>query len=322
MIDRTRPFNRSKSAILTALAILMGLLVVCPTQAATLYATANNGYSEIDKVDTVTNSVTTYLNTPAPPDSLIFDTSGNVIYSTVGTGQVVKYNPNTTNSTVLATGLVDAADEVLEPGGNSMLISDYGAGTIDRINLNPVSVTTLSTGLGNPEGLAYDGSKFFANIGYRSGGPTGKQVAQIDPVTGAILATSPGLNSLDGLTYDPYSGLLYAASLFGNLIYSIDPNNLSAVQIATGTQIVPGPDGITTDGAGNLFIASSSSVGNGHVYQFNLNTNTLTQDTHVNGLDDLAPASGAGSVPEPSTFALVGIGTFGLAFRRRRSLPL
>jgi sugar lactone lactonase YvrE len=300
----------------------MGLLVVCPTQAATLYATANNGYSEIDKVDTVANTVTTFLNTPAPPDSIIFDTSGNVIYSTVGAGQVVKYNPNTTNSTVLATGLVDAADEVLEPGGNSTLVSDYGAGTIDRINFSPLSVTPLSTGLGNPEGLAYDGSKLFANIGLRYGGPTAKQVAQIDPVTGAILATSPGLNSLDGLTYDPYSGLLYAASLFGNLIYSIDPNNLSIVGIATGTQIVPGPDGITTDGAGNLFIASSSSVGNGHVYQFNLNTNTLTRDTHVNGLDDLAPASGAGSVPEPSTFALVGIGTFGLAFRRRRSLPL
>ncbi|MGD0137803.1 MAG: PEP-CTERM sorting domain-containing protein [Tepidisphaeraceae bacterium] len=317
MNNRNHPFNTVSSANLMMLGILTCLLVVCRTQAATLFATANNGYSEIDQVNTITNSVTTYLNTPAPPDSIIFDTSGNPIYSTVGAGQVIKYNPITTTSTVLASGLTDAADEVLEPGGNSMLVSDYGAGTIDRINLSPISVTTLSTGLGNPEGLAYDGSKLFANIGYRYGGPTAKQVAQIDPVTGAILATSPGLNSLDGLTYDPYSGLLYAASLFGNLIYSIDPNNLSIVQVATGTQIVPGPDGITTDGAGNLFIASSSSVGNGHVYQFNLNTNTLTQDTHVNGLDDLAPASGAGSVPEPSSLSLLTLGGAGILRRRR-----
>ncbi|HTQ39472.1 MAG TPA: PEP-CTERM sorting domain-containing protein [Pirellulales bacterium] len=309
---------------------IVGIMVVFAScfavgraQAETLYATANGGYSEIDQVDTVTNSVTTYLNTPAPPDSVMFDSSGDVIYSTVtvGNGQVVKYDPITMASTTLASGLTNAADMVLEPGGNSMLISDYGSGTIERINnLTFPVVTPLASGLGNPEGLAYVGNKLFANIGYRYGGATGKEVAQIDPVTGAILATSPGLNSLDGLTYDSYSGLLYASSLFGNLVYSIDPNNLNNVQIATGTGIVPGPDGITSDGLGNIFIASSDSVGDSHIYQLDLINNTLTQDTLVNGLDDLAPASGGGSVPEPSGFVLLGLGVFAFRVRLRKFL--
>ncbi len=300
---------------------LVACVTVSRAQAETLYATANDGYSEIDQVDTVTNSVTTYLNTIAPPDSVMFDSSGDVIYSTVtvGNGQVVKYNPITMVSTTLASGLTNSADVVLEPGGNSMLVSDYGNGSIERINLNTFMVTTLATGLGNPEGLAYVGNKLFANIGNRYGGPTGKEVVQLNPITGAILATSPGLNSLDGLTYDSYSGLLYASSLFGNFVYSIDPNNLNNVQIATGT--VPGPDGIASDGLGNIFIASSDSIGDSHVYQFNLTNNTMTQRALVNGLDDLAPASGGGSIPEPSSLALLSFGVCILGMGGRVRYP-
>jgi len=320
MRNRTRPIIARKSAFFGLLVLFIGWLLVGRAQATILYATSISG-SQIDQVDTTTNVVTPYLNTLSAPDSIIFDSTGNILYTTVYTGQVVRYNPITTMSTSLASGLSNAADMVLEPGGNSMLVSEFGNGNIDRINLVTRSFTTLTTGTGNPEGLAYDGTKLFANIGYRGGGPSGKEVAEIDPVTGAILATSPGLNSLDGLTYDPYSGLLYASSLFGNFVYSIDPNNLNIVQNVTGTLgIVPAPDGITTDGVGNIFIASSDSGGDSHIYQLNLINHTLTQDTFVNGLDDLAPAFGGGSIPEPSSLALLGLGGFAFGIRPRRSL--
>ena len=112
-----------------------------------------------------------------------------------------------------------------------------------------------------------------------------------------------------------YSARLYATSVFGNTVYEIDPNNLNNVQdLAVSLKLgsIPGPDGITTDGIGNLFVASSDSLGDGHVYQIDLINNTLTQKTYVYGLDDLAPASGLGSMPEPSSIVLLSIGVIGL----------
>jgi hypothetical protein len=124
-----------------------------------------------------------------------------------------------------------------------------------------------------------------------------KFVAEIDPVTGAILAQSPLLSSLDGLTYDPYSSRLYASSVFGNTVYAFDPNNLNNVQdLSHKLGSIPGPDGITTDGVGNIFVASSDSLGDGHIYQIDLIAQTLTQKNYVPGLDDLAPASGLGAM--------------------------
>ena len=288
--------------------------------AATLYATSISG-SQIDTVDTVANTVTTYLTTPSATDSIMFDSAHRVIYTENTSGQVRRYDPILSTDTLIAGGFSTPADIVLEPGGNTMLVSEFSGGKIDRINLTTSAVTTLLAPGGNPEGLAYDGTRLFANLGLRYGGPTGKYVAEIDPVTGAILATSPGLNDLDGLTYDPYTGLLYASSYLGNTIYSIDPNNLSIVQDVTGSlgSSIPGPDGITTDGIGDLFIASSVDS---HIYQLNLITHVLTQETYVPGLDDLAPASGLGSIPEPASLTLLGSAVLGLGLvylRQRRA---
>src|ERR1039457_5556906 len=93
--------------------------------AAQLYTTCITN-SQIDAVDTVANTVTTFLNTPSAADSIIFDGSGRVIYTELYTGQVLRYDPITTTNVMLASGFSTPADMVLEPGGHSMLVSGYG----------------------------------------------------------------------------------------------------------------------------------------------------------------------------------------------------
>ncbi len=136
-----------------------------------------------------------------------------------------------------------------------------------------MSVTKLyppGTGTsGNPEGQAYDGAgHLFANLGTRNGTALQKYVAQLDPVTGAILGQTTFLSSLDGLTYDSYSNMLYAASLYGpplgpgGTVYQVDPTNLNTVVdivlTYNGTiKAINGADGITSDGLGHIFVASA-----------------------------------------------------------------
>jgi hypothetical protein len=59
------------------------------------------------------------------------------------------------------------------------------------------------------------------------------------------------------------------------------------------------------------------------IIEYDIATNKATAVGTVNGLDDLAPASGLGAaVPEPSSLVLLSIGGLGLLadrLRRRRS---
>lgn len=279
-----------------------------------LYVTSISG-QQVLTADTGTNALTTVFHTMGQPDSLLFDTSGNIIYTNLGSGQVRRFNTVTHVDTLIAGGFIDPADLVLEPGGGSILMSDFLGGRIYRINLTTNAVTVLGNYGGNPQGLAYDaGGNLFANLGIRSGGPT-SFLAQLDPTTGAILRQTSGLISLDGLTYDPFSNELYDPSLNGNGIYQINPATLIVTLLPNSTG--PSFDGITTDSNGNLFIANTGT----RIYQYNLSSQILTPETLVSGLDDLAPASGPGSpAPEPATLALLALAFAGMGLARRRKL--
>ncbi len=314
--------SRSGRTVFSSVALLGLVIGAAGTSRADLilYATSQTS-NQILRVDLTTNQVTPILNASAPVDSLIFDSHGDLIYSENTNDQVRIYNPNTHVDSLLASFSSGSSpvDLALAPGGQSVYVSLYGASEIDKIDLSTGKLALLGTYGGNPEGLAFDSQgHLFANLGVRDSGAD-KYVAQIDPITGAVLATSAHYSSLDGLTYDRYTGQLYAASLDSSDIVKFNPNNLSSSSILPSSG-VGNPDGIVSDGKGNLIIASRQNY---DIYTYNLKTSTLTQNTYVNGLDDIAPLSGQGALPEPSSMTmLVGVaamGGLGAWLRRRRT---
>jgi streptogramin lyase len=296
------------AGLLAAVATLSISRTAC---AELVYATSiNTGIIYTD--DSVTHVVTPVFNTGAALDSLFFDPSGRIVYSQLDAGQVKAFNPNTSSNVTLASGLTAPIDLALEPSQTSFLVSDSTSHLV-RISLAGGVINSLNVG-SRPDGIIYDASgRLFANIstGFQV---NDSQVKQINPTTGAVISASGNIGVfLDGLTYDSFTGMLFASDYNNGRIVEINPNNLSSFAFLTPSgAALSQPDGVTSDGNGNLFIASRA---NSHVIEYNIATNSATVIGNIDGLDDLAPASGLGSptsTPEPSTLFTVGFGA--LAF--------
>jgi uncharacterized membrane protein len=269
------------------------------TPANVLYVTSP-ALPGIQQVDTVTGAVTNVFTTPgaaAPTviDSLIFDKSGDIIYTLPDAGEVGLYNPHTGSNSLIASGLNIPGDLALDPGGASVLVSQRGVNgndSIARINLTTDAVTSFSD-LSFPQGIAYDdaGNLFVNESGANA-------LVQLDPTTGATIQVIP-LHSRatpDGVTFDPVTGAFWVADSSGGLIEV--SNYLTSPQV----QEFPSPillegqifDGIESDGMGDIYIAEYNGTNTGRIDQYNIATNTYTALTSLS-IDDLAPLVGGGA---------------------------
>ena len=301
------------------------LSVAAPAaRATTLFASSFEGAS-LWKVDTVALTATQIWST-APvgqqPDSLCFGPTGNILYSAHFPGGGVRsVNLTASSDTALATWTGHSTDVALEPSLTSVLCSDYIDPNLRRVSLSG-GATVLATGR-YFSGLAFVGNRLFANAGntFQHGGD---RILELNPVTGAILNQSisnpAGVNTigdLDAMTYDPFTGHLWTTYEAASALIEVNPNTLATVAHPLPLNAVGGPmlpDGICSDGLGKLWFAAR---GDFNIYEYNITGGTSTVVVNIFGLDDLAPASGVGSFPEPAAISLSAL-AIPLLRRRRR----
>jgi hypothetical protein len=244
-------------------------------------------------------------------DDLTVNAAGQLIYSVPSTGTVYLYDPTTGINTTLVTGLKYARDLEIEPSGQTMLIAIYTPGSIVRFNFATGAITTLATlgaelkKLGTCDGEPCPKTSTCDGIVYDPYGnlyavANHNFIVQINPTTGAIVNTlflepAHGINGGDGLTYDSYSGSLWAThdGTTGNGLLQI-PVTAAGLGSTFSLFLTPAltasgspPDGIKSDGKGNLYIGAIHTAA-----VYNIPTNTITANVAVNGADGVALVPG------------------------------
>jgi ligand-binding sensor domain-containing protein len=263
------------------------LLITFSSSAQQVYFT-NEGKGLLQLLDLNSNppQVTTLYSVGAKLDDLILNSAGQLIYST--NAGVDLYDPVTGQNTELVS-LKNALDLMIEPGGQTMLIAVY-TGQILRYNFATGATTVLLKVHETFDGIAYDPyGNLYAVAGHNT-------IIQIDPVAGAILNTlvlepHHGINGGDGMTYDSYTGCLWVThdGTTGNglLQIPITAAGLGSTFSFYPTPLVHAPDGIKSDGKGNLYIGAIWTLA-----VYNIPTNTITQNVTVKGADGVSLVPG------------------------------
>jgi len=275
------------------------VVTVISSSAQQLYIT-NEGNAEIQMWNITTNTLSTVytigVGKEFNPDDLTMNAAGQLIYSVPNAGTVSLYDPSTGQNTVLTSAIGGARDLAIEPGGQTMLIAEYAPGQIWRYNFATNTTSLLVSKkvvkLGTCDGIAYDNYGNLYAVAYHN------TIVQIDPRTGAILDTlvlepHNGVNGGDGLTYDSYTGTLWAThdgKVLGTGLLQIPVS--PAGGFAAGYTFIPLPkvgnvDGIKSDGKGNLYIGAIFEA-----IVYNIPTNAITHSIVVKGADGVSLVPG------------------------------
>jgi WD40 repeat protein len=251
---------------------------------------ANESQGKLVQLDFATGLQTTLYTIGGHPDDLTLNSQGQLIYSVPASGTICLYDPVTGNNTTLVSAIKWVRDLVIEPGGTSMLIGVYSPGQILRYNFVTGTTEVLSKKLGTVDGLAYDpAGHLFAVANHNT-------IVQIDPASGKVLKTlvlEPhlGVNGGDGMTYDSYTGQLWVthdgklpSGPEGGLIEV--PTDLSGFTLYQTGKILS-PDGIDSDGKGNLYIGAGW-----YADEYNIPTDTVTKSFVFKGADGISLVPG------------------------------
>jgi gliding motility-associated-like protein len=178
-----------------------------------------------------------------------FTTSSPASIYQVPTGAVSSYGSNLTEPYNIASD-----------GAGNLYVADELGGAVQKINIATNTQTLVASGITAPTGVAVDGAGnvYVADIGT-------KTIIKI--ANGVKTTYAKSFSSPYGLALDA-AGDLYVADEGGSAIYEIpagtttDPSASSLTKVTatlSGASAISKPTSIAFDGAGNLYVANSTS---------------------------------------------------------------
>ncbi len=306
------------SSILTATAALLLGCLAAPVSADILYVTTNSTITAI----TGAGSASVFANIGAVSNyGLAFDSARNLYQTSVQNSSITRFTPGGVGSSF--GGGTNQPIGLAFDGAGNLYVANFGNNTIERIT--PGGTFSLFTSLSRPSGLAFDSA---GNLYVSSS----TNVIEKYTASGGILSpvgsvfASTGLSDPDGLAFDR-AGNLYVANgaptnLGGNTIMKFTMAGTASLFASTGLNR---PLGLAFDSAGNLYAANS---GGSTIEKFSPTGTDLGVLATVPNIDssprELAFTDDAGvplrlanQVPEPTIWAMLGLGAAFLVGVRR-----
>jgi ligand-binding sensor domain-containing protein len=279
--------------------------------------------------DGSTNAITTSgVSLPNSPTALAYDSAGNLFIGG-SSGSIRKMTPDGTvsyfsqsfNGTPTYNGVNGLAFNSagtlfasITTSAYNGLVSFNADGTTNVITTQGVSLVT------NPMALAFDssGSLYI-------GGKQGRIYKMTTDGTVSNFSQSfygtPLYNGVNALAFNS-SGTLFASITTGTYsgLVSFNSDGSTNTITTSGLSLPNSPTALAFDSTGNLFIGSAGGgikemTPDGTVSYFSQNFISSGSLTGVNGL-----AFQPQSVPEPSTYALFGLGALALVVAYRRKV--
>jgi hypothetical protein len=300
--DRTTMINLTKliiyhimkinqTATTVGAAVCAYLLTSYGAHAQNLFATYNDNLYQI----TPSGAVTTFAPLTAG-DGLTFGPNGNLfVAQESGNGNILEFTPGGAQSTF--TSQAGTPTFLAFNGAGNLFESDHNGNIFEYSSKG--SQTTFATGMDEPQGLAFNsaGDLFVA------GGNQSPYIYEYTPA-GVQSTFTTQVNNPIGIAFNSAGNLFEADANSGN-IYEFTPAGVRST-FASGLSNL---QGLAFNQTGDLFVGTGDSIDE---FTPNGTKSTFTSATGGAGLA-FEP------VPEPSAYALVGLGLAALIIRFRKN---